>query len=53
MTDWIVPCVIAGILLYGLWKCVDLYVALTCGLWAGLTLVSGLFPSSVTLLNIK
>ena len=44
MTDWIVPCVIAGILLYGLWKGVDLYDAL------GLTVCAGIFPAVLTML---
>ena len=50
MTDWIVPCVIAGILLYGLWKGVDLYDALTCGMKAGLTVCAGIFPAVLTML---
>ena len=50
MTDWIVPCVIAGILLYGLWKGVDLYDALTCGMKAGLRVCAGIFPAVLTML---
>ena len=50
MTDWIVPCVIAGILLYGLWKGVDLYDALTCGKKAGLRVCAGIFPAVLTML---
>ena len=50
MTDWIVPCVIAGILLYGLWKGVDIYDALTCGMKAGLTVCAGIFPAVLTML---
>lgn len=50
MTDWIVPCVIAGILLYGLWKGVDLYDALTCGMKAGLKVCAGIFPAVLTML---
>ena len=50
MTDWIVPCVIAGILLYGLWQGVDLYDALTCGMKAGLTVCAGIFPAVLTML---
>ena len=50
MTDWIVPCVIAGILLYGLGKGVDLYDALTCGMKAGLTVCAGIFPAVLTML---
>ena len=50
MTDWIVPCVIAGILLYGLWKGVDLYDALTCGMKEGLTVCAGIFPAVLTML---
>lgn len=50
MTDWIVPCVIADILLYGLWKGVDLYDALTCGMKAGLTVCAGIFPAVLTML---
>ena len=50
MTDWIVPCVIAGILLYGLWKGVDLYDALTCGMKTGLTVCAGIFPAVLTML---
>lgn len=50
MTDWIVPCVIASLLLYGLWKGVDLYDALTCGMKAGLTVCAGIFPAVLTML---
>lgn len=50
MTDWIVPCVIAGILLYGLGKGVDLYDALTSGMKAGLTVCAGIFPAVLTML---
>ena len=50
MTDWIVPCVIAGILLYGLWKGVDLYDALTCGMKTGLRVCAGIFPAVLTML---
>lgn len=50
MTDWIVPCVIAGILLYGLGKGVDLYDALTCGMKAGVTVCAGIFPAVLTML---
>lgn len=50
MTDWIVPCVIAGILLYGLGKGVDLYDALTCGMKAGLKVCTGIFPAVLTML---
>lgn len=50
MTDWIVPCVIASLLLYGLWKGVDLYDALTCGMKAGLKVCTGIFPAVLTML---
>ena len=50
MTDYIVPAVICGILLYGLYRGVDLYDALTCGMKEGLKVCRDIFPATLTML---
>ena len=50
MTDYIVPAVICGILLYGLYRGVDLYDALTCGMKEGLKVCRDIFPAILTML---
>lgn len=50
MTDCIVPAAIFGILLYGLYRGVDLYDALVCGMKDGLRVCVGIFPAVLTML---
>ena len=50
MTDCIVPAAICGILLYGLFRGVDLYDALICGMKEGLRVCAGIFPAVLTML---
>lgn len=50
MTSWIVPAVICAILLYGLYKGVDLYDALLCGMKEGLKVCANIFPAVLTML---
>ena len=52
MTDFIVPAVICGSLLYGLFRGVDLYDALTCGMKEGLKVCVSIFPAVLTMLVI-
>ena len=52
MTDFIVPAVICGSLLYGLIHGVDLYDALTCGMKEGLKVCMSIFPAVLTMLVI-
>lgn len=52
MTDFVVPTVICGILLYGLVKGVDLYDALTCGMQEGLKVCASIFPAILTMLAV-
>lgn len=50
MTAFIVPSVILFILLYGLYKGVDLYAALTAGMRSGLRVCADIFPAVLTML---
>jgi len=50
VTDCIVPAAICGILLYGLFRGVDLYDALICGMKEGLRVCAGIFPAVLTML---
>lgn len=52
MTNYIVPTVICGILLYGLYRGVDLYDALTCGMREGLWVCANIFPAVLTMLVV-
>jgi len=50
VTDCIVPAAICGILLYGLFRGVDLYDALICGMKEGLRVCADNFPAVLTML---
>lgn len=50
MTSCIVPAVICAILLYGLYKGVDLYDGLLCGMKEGLKVCANIFPAVLTML---
>lgn len=52
MTNFIVPTVICGSLLYGLSQGVDLYDALTCGMKEGLKICASIFPAVLTMLVV-
>ena len=52
MTNYIVPTVICGILLYGLYRGVDLYDALTSGMREGLKVCANIFPAVLTMLVV-
>ena len=52
MTNLIVPAAICGILLYGLYRGVDLYDALICGMKDGLKVCAGIFPAVLTMLVV-
>lgn len=50
MTAWVVPLMMAGILLYGLYQGVDLYDSLLCGMRAGLRVCVSIFPAMLVML---
>ncbi len=50
MSAFVVPGLICGVLLYGLWKGVDLYDALTAGMREGLHTCAAMFPALLTML---
>ena len=52
MTAFLVPVILCFTLLYGLYKKVDLYDALTCGIREGLRVCAGIFPALVTMLTL-
>ena len=51
MTDWIVPGIIAGIVLYGLCRSVDVYAAMLEGVRSGLQVCMGIFPALLVMLT--
>ena len=51
MTDWVIPCLLAGVALYALTRRVDVYAALTQGAGEGLTVVAKILPALVGLLT--
>lgn len=52
MSAWILPCAVCGILLFGLWKGVDVYDALICGVREGLRVCLSVFPALLTMLTV-
>ena len=51
MTSFAVPCLLAGLAIYALFRKVDVYGALTAGAAEGLTVVLRILPSLVALLT--
>lgn len=51
MTDYLIPVLMAGILLYGLVRGVDLYDALVCGIRQGLSTCGQIFPAILVMLT--
>lgn len=52
MTAYIVPTVLCAIILYGLYKGVDVYDSLICGMKEGLRVCTGIFPAVLTMLVV-
>ncbi|MBQ1704221.1 MAG: spore maturation protein [Clostridia bacterium] len=51
MTDYLVPALMTGILLYGLARGVDLYDAMVCGIRGGLSTCAQIFPAILVMLT--
>ena len=52
MTAFLVPAILCLVLVYALYKRVDVYDALTCGIREGLKVCAGIFPALVTMLTL-
>ena len=52
MTDWLIPSLILGIVIYGAIKRVDVYDAMSCGIREGLAVCRGIFPAMVIMLTV-
>ncbi len=52
MTDWLIPSLILGIVVYGATKKVDIYDAMSCGIREGLRVCGGIFPAMLIMLTM-